>query len=272
MSNAAILSPHLSDRGTVTVSSAVETLPGSHLLTQNAWQLWRAEENFAQIIIDFGATVSLNAGAIIGMNHTATAEWRWRYAANVAGLSSPSQILDWTVIDAAGPPDARLFPNRRAFLQFEAVSCGALSIEIEDYDNPDPLEAWRIMAGALFQPAGNIDLELSRPFVSADAQVGRYSGGTITGARGRVHGFAADWSNLTRAEADTLRDIATLRGNWGDGLFVLDPAAPTRLQRDSVLGPFVAGTPDVTDIPLWPGSGPDLQMSRASVRVMEGNA
>lgn len=270
MSNAAILSPHLSDRATVTVDTEVATLPGTHLLTPNAWQLWRAEDNEAQIILDFGETVSISAGGIVGMNHTATAQWRWRYAANVAGLASPTTILDWTVIDAAGPPDARLFPNRRAFLQFSPVSCGALSIEVDDGANTSDLEAWRVMAGLLFQPAVNIDMGLGRPIDSADAQETRFSGGRVGGARGRARGASFQWSNLTRAEADALQDIATLRGNWGDVLFLLDPASATRLQRDSVLGVFATGSPDIADIELFASGGE--QLSRAAARIIEGNA
>lgn len=270
MTNAAILSPHLSDRATLTVDSEVATLPGSHLQTREAWQLWRATSNAAEIILDFGETVSLTAGAIIGLNATATAQWRWRYAANLAGLASPTTIVDWTDIDTAGPPDARLFPNRRSFVQFNAISCGALSIELDDYDNADPLQAWRVMAGLLLQPTVNIDLTLGRPIDSADVQEARFGGGRSTGARGRARGATFQWSVLTRAEADALQDIGILRGNWGDVLFILDPAAPSRLQRDSVLGPFAPNYPSIDDIEQFASGGG--QLSRAAVRIIEGSA
>lgn len=273
MSNAAILSPHLSDRAAITVSTAVDTLPGSHLLTPNAWQLWRATAKTAQIILDFGESVSLDALALVGLNHTTAATWKIKVAASVAGLtSSPTVVLDWAIIDAGAAPDVRLYPNRRTFLSFAAQACAALSIELSDTGNADNLQAWRVMAGALFQPTGNIDHELGRPIDSADVQETRFSGGRAGGARGRTRGASFQWSALTRAEADTLQDIGMLRGNWGDVLFLLDPADATRRQRDSVLGPFAPGYPDIVDVPMWPGDGLDLQMSRAAVRLLEGNA
>lgn len=273
MANAAILSPHLSDAATLTVSSEVSTLPGTHLQTPNAWQLWRAASNDEQIILDFGSAVAFNALCLVGLNHTTAAQWRIKVADSVAGLtSSPTVVLNWTVIDAGAAPDPTLFPNRRTYLSFNAVTKRALSIEVDDGTNPDPLEAWRVIVGTLFQPTGGIDHELARPIDSVDVQEARFAGGRVGGARGRARGASFQWSALTRAEADTLQDIAIRRGNWGDVLFLLDPADATRRQRDSVLGPFAPGYPDIVDVPLWPGDGLDLQMSRAAVRVFEGNA
>ena len=271
MGNAAILSPHLSDRATLTVDSEVSTLPGTHLQTQEAWQLYRATANAAKIIWDFGATVSINAGAIMGLNSLADAQWRWRYAANLAGLASPTTIVNWTVIDASGPPDAALFPNRRSFVKFgSTILCGALQVEISDTSNASPVQAWRAMAGLLLQPVTNIDLGLGRPIDSADVQEPRFGGGRATGARGRARGASFQWSALSRAEADALQDIGSLRGNWGDVLFLLDPAAPTRLERDSVLGPFASNYPDIDDIDQFDSGGG--QPSRAAVRAFHGAA
>ncbi len=273
MSNAAILSPHVSDAAVLTVSSEVSTLPGSNLLTPEAWQLWRATANSVRLTFDFGDVVPISAIGMISLVHSPSARWRALHGYTVNDLIySPNVALDWTLISGAGLPNRTLYPNWRRVAQFSEVSCGALAVEIDDPSLGGVLQAWRFMAGRLFQPTGNVDHELGRPIDSADVQDARFSGGRAIGARGRVPGKAFQWSALTRAEADHLEDIARQCGNWRDVLFMLDPADTDRLQRDSVLGPFAPGSPDIADVAMWPGDGLDLQMSRASGRIIESNA
>ena len=216
--------------GTVTASTETPTLPAINLqhpfLSPNRW---RSTANTASVLVDFGASYTIGAAALLGTNLTAAATFRLRVSAN-SDLSTPTYDTGVSEIAAGVDTD---YGHLIHVLTDPAAGC-YLGLALTD-SSLSYIEAGRLWAGTAFQPDHNYSfgardttLDSTRIVPSESGQAWVELGVTQREIRLRLEA-------LTDTEVNA--DIAAMRrlGRGRDVLAVLNPGS-TNLGRDSIFG------------------------------------
>lgn len=261
MSNILFLSPRLSDAATPTASSEVTSLPATFAQNQEPTKKWRTTGCAAEyIILDFGAGKAvLNAAAIVGHNLSADATIQLRLANTVPNLTA-APAKDSTALSAwpsSGKHEDPEWAHELSLIMITNTTAYRYArLDFVDAANAAGyLEFGRIAVGAAYQPTYNLDLDPTLGFVPIDVQEPNTYGQTFTDPRPyaqRQFDLAFSAANQDDVH-DYAMELSRLRGQAGDIIVSIDPAATTRFHRWSMQALFT-GRAAYKAQPLWDGA------------------
>lgn len=261
MANILFLSPRLSDLATLTASSEVSSLPATYAQNQEPTKVWRTTGCAAEsLILDFGAGGAVvNQAALVAHNLTSAATIRLRLADTVPDLTA-APAKDSTAVSAwptSGKHTDPTWPHELSLVGVtNSTAYRYARLDFIDAANADTyLEFGRIAVGRAWQPTYNLDLDPSIGFVPLDVQEPSPYGQTFTDPRPwaqRQFDLAFSAANQDDVH-DYAMELSRLRGQAGDVIVCLDPAATTRFHRWSMQALFT-GRATYKAQPLWDGA------------------
>lgn len=252
------LSPQLSDAGTIVASSTLgSSLVAANLQNQEPTKKWRAAATSATLTLTLRVPAACNVLAFIGHNFSDVAVWRLKGAVSAAALAAGDLLIDTglqSVWPVTGKPFLENWPHRLSLLRWTPAGAGLVwQLEIVDPGNADGyIEGGRLMLGVGWQPVINVDNDPAYGLVPLDVQEPTPYGGIFTDPR--------PWAqrqfdlNFSHGNEDDVHEFAAeltrLRGQAGDFVFCLDPAAGVRFHQWSLQALF-AGRTAYRAVPLW---------------------
>lgn len=242
------LSPSASDAAAISASSSAGSLGPANLQNPEPTKKWRSIGAIESLTLTMppGAYSDL---AIIGHNLS---------DAGVVRVRSGSLDTGWqSVWPVTGKPVVENWPSYLSLLRW--TNADLLSdwiVDLADPASPDGyMEAGRLMLGVAWQPTYNLDLDPSIGFVPIDVQEPNPYGQTFTDPRPWAQRqFDIAFSSANQDDVhDFAMELARLRGQSGDFVFCIDPAATTRFHQWSMQALFT-GRAAYKAQPLWDGT------------------
>ena len=260
MANILFLSPRAGDAATVTASSEVSTLPATFVQSQEPTKKWRTDGCAAEyIVFTFEAGVVTNYVAVIGHNLTSAATIRVRLADTLGDLTA-APAEDTGAVSAwpsSGKHSDEDWAHELSLVSIDNAAAYLYArIDFADAANPDGyIDVGRIALGRAWQPTVNVDLDPAISFVPIDVQEVNSYGQTFTDPRPYAQRqFDLSFSGGDQDEVhDYAMELSRLRGQAGDVIVCLDPAATTRFHRWSMQALFT-GRAAFKAQPLWNGT------------------
>lgn len=258
MANILFLSPRLSDLATLTASSEVGALPATFAQNPEPTKVWRTTACAAEsLILDFGVGGAiLNQAALVAHNLTSAATIRLRLADTVPDLTA-SPAKDSAAVSAWPSSGKHTDPDWPHELSLVGVTNSTAyryaRLDFIDAANAAGyLEFGRIAVGRAWQPVANVDLDPAIGFVPIDVQEANSYGQTFTDPRPWAQRqFDLSFSSGDQDDVhDYAMELSRLRGQAGDVVVCLDPAATTRFHRWSMQALFT-GRAAFKAQPLW---------------------
>lgn len=261
MATILFLSPRVSDAATLTASSEVESLPANFAQNPEPTKVWRTTGCTAEyLILDFGSGGAVvNAASLVGHNLTSAATIRLRLADTVPALTA-APAVDSTALSAWPSSGKHTDPDWAHELSLvQATNTTAYRyarLDLADALNADGyLDVGRVAVGRAWQPTYNLDLDPTIAFVPIDVQEPNSYGQTFTDPRPwaqRQFDLAFSAANQDDVH-DYAMELSRLRGQAGDVIVCIDPAATTRFHRWSMQALFT-GRAAFKAQPLWDGA------------------
>lgn len=216
--------------GVVAASSAESLLPASNLQTSDIRELWRATSGTADIILDMGASLTVQAVALIRTNLAGTDTVRVRMSASDPTVTS-SLAHDSGVLT----PD--IDTTHKRFVYFIDAGVTARYVRL-DLGAAAAAEAGRLLVARAWTPSSNMQYGWQRTWrdpsrISESLGQIRY-----TDVRERQRGYAFRLTGLTETEVfDEIDEINRINGTSVDLLICRDSAATAAaLGRETIWG------------------------------------
>lgn len=229
MANAVLAYDDRVDRGTVTASDQLSTLPATNL--QHPFlspRVWRTSSNSAYAQVDFGAAVAIDVVALLATNLTASATWRVRLDSD-SGFSAPHTYDSGTVapgIDTTYGHCILVLPSQTT-AQYLRVDVADATLTF--------LQAGRLFAAAAWRMARNFEFGFKEGWRDQTKQTATEAGQVWVDRGPAARVWTLRLPAVTETERRTyLAPIGRL-ARARDVLFVADPAS-TNLGRDSLFG------------------------------------
>jgi len=242
--------------GTVTVSSELVTLPGVNLQTKRVGMPWRTQPGVtsASVLVDFGASKTIGAVMLAGVNLSAAATWRVRLS-TVDATGAAGNAYD------SGSVSAGVDVRFRMALRVTAsdVTGRYLKVDLSDASLPY-IEAGRLAALRLWRPQRNFSFGMSRPPIDL-SKVTKAENGEAFVLRGNYQrSMGISLQAVFRDELlSDAEDLMRTAGTHDDVQLCLDPSSDN-LGYDSIWGLQEA-------MPAWELA--TVSSSKASMRIVE---
>lgn len=259
MANALFLSPYYSDAAAVTFAGgAASGFPATNMQVTNPAKVGRTGAGFPQSIqCDFGSGVAATACAVIGSNLSSGATWKIGASnTNMAtALASPAftAVTAGTSIWIGTKPTTPGLPFTTAFATWaNSTAYRYWAITISD-SGPSYMDVGRFMLGTVWQPALNIDQNISIGFESADLAGRSATNQFVSERRGSVaRRLGLTFSTASESEARSFAGVVRQVGAGGDFMFAIDPADTSNFSEWG--GQFYfASMPTMSGVPLFIG-------------------
>jgi hypothetical protein len=264
MANALFLSPYYSDLATVAYGGgSVAGFPATNMQTTNPNKVARSTGSPPQsITLDFGSggSIAATACAIVGSNFSSSATWAIGASntstANAIASPSLTAVTAGTSVWIGSKPTTPGLPFTTAFATWANTTAYRYwAITVTD-SGPSYFDIGRLMFGTIWQPALNIDQNISIGYESADL-VGRSAWNQyISERRGSVaRRLGLTFSTASESEARSFAGVVRQVGAGGDFFFAIDPADTSNFSEWA--GQFYfAGMPTMSGVPLFIGGRP----------------
>lgn len=236
--NAAILYDNLIDAASITASSFAITTPPTRLQNPHIARVWRGIEGDSEyLIVDHGALVEIDTGAVIGTNLGATGVTRHRLStADSSGQTGDAH--DSTAVTGAIDPaygnliDLLETPVMARYQRFDLSQAGL-----------EYIEAGRLVGGLRHQFSINFAYNWSEVEVDRSRKVKGRGGQTFVDFDNSYRSIEIAFEMLSGADRNSfVRDADLLNGASRDVLLILNPASDN-LSRDSIWGLVTDVTP-----------------------------
>jgi hypothetical protein len=237
---------------TISATSERAGLPASNVATAQPSQIWRTVGGVttAQLLIDFGAAVSIGYVYVGNTNMSQTGTLRIRLSA-ASNLSSP--LYDSTALDAGVEAEYRC-----TFRTFTAVSARYLGLDFADAAL-SYLDVGRVMAGPCFRPEYNFAYGAKREHGDASVRTISENGNDYILRGVYRRGISFTLPAITTAEWEAHGEpMLRLNGSHLDVVVCLDPGA-SNIGRDTFAGLL-------EELPAWEMNFPGH--NTASFRLM----
>lgn len=264
-----ILSPSLSDAGTLTAASSASGFGVANLQSQAAHKVWRSNNLTSQFLqIDLGAGYSgdINNQATFHVwlgytNARSATTWRVRFDDDSDPTTSPDHDSGVISIFPSGSMTSldTAFPDGvHGYYAFGPtfLDCRYIRIDLADASHPDGyFQASRIVVGIEF--AGNYHqagLPQPTPVTAWSPSYGAAYGSGVPSEQEPEDSIRADggqlwpfererpasvpyrFKNLSRQEVSNLRELYRFRGTSKDIVSIMDPSTTQYLQENTVHG------------------------------------
>lgn len=240
-----ICSPHLSDLGTLVVSSEVPGMEGSNLLSKQPFNKWRTQDlSGIYLTMDKGSAQAVGLVFLGFTNATSAGQARVRGADSEANLTAAptydSGLVDiWLKTDL----DDRGLPYHFLHILPTTQTLRWWRIDITDAANADGyFEAGRLYIVNPWQPSRGIQFAYQPPGpVPRSEQQESIGGNTFVTVReaGEYSEFSFRFSDLTAEKtevSDNVRVLDRIRGDSKDILVVLEPDQTDFLMDNIIYG------------------------------------
>jgi hypothetical protein len=236
---------NLADLATITSSDFAATLPVTNLQTEGRGKVARTSNATGTKTINgnLAAASSINCVVLSRHNLTSSATWRLQL---YSAANQTTQVYDSTAVTPA--PAASVFAEWDAVSAFSVLYfstvAGVLSFRVELANATNPagyLEAKRLLLGAYFEPATNVEYGLGLDWMDESVQRRTLGSSIRTDGRAKYRRITATMARLTEAERATFADAVRYAGTSREVFVSAWPGATGAQERDySMVGKFPA--------------------------------
>jgi hypothetical protein len=229
MSNIAMAWINLADSGTITASGALGLAPASRLQNQHVARKWRVNTTTANIVVDLGASVSMDTIALMGVGGVVAPTFRFRVSTvdttGAAGDAYDSGVIA-SLWSADYLPVIRLITSPVVGRYVRIDVTGGVSY----------IEAGRLFVGLRSQFSINFQAGWERMWNDSSIRTIGRSGQSFYDLRDmyRTLNLTMDFASESD-RFDIMEAIDVALGSHDDMLVITNPAS-TQLNRDSVWG------------------------------------
>lgn len=234
--------------GAATVSGGdwLAALPESNVLNPKRSDVARSTTDGAAdtiLTIDFSTSQSIRAVAFDFSNLTTSAQWKVKLGttSGASDVYSGSLVnyMQATGVENVSDYGGSIGADMPAIMVLsQAYTAASLTIEIVDESNPDTyVDVGYVWAGPLLIPELGVEHGSLSSGMEDETLVTRpRGGGYTTSPAGRIKTVAADFADLTAAEAIVWHEAMRINGKTGRMLWIPDIDDMAKTQREGFIG------------------------------------